>query len=197
MSFLSENKKTKLNNFVKFVVRDQLKIKDPPSIAIQNGKGKIKTTASYDYTQENKIIKVNGKNRALVDIMRSIAHELVHHKQFEQGRLKVKPPDIGGEIEDEANAKAGQYIKMFSEIDSSIYDDDEDEEKLDEQEDPEAAQPTAGTSDSQKGEQKGYPEVTTWSDIVGSKLTRGVANKINNEPRPDLVNRDGPANQLK
>jgi hypothetical protein len=66
-----------------------------------------------------------------------------------------------------------------------------------EQEDPEAAQPTAGTSDSQKGDQKGYPEVTTWSDIVGSKLTRGVANKINNEPRPDLVNRDGPANQLK
>ena len=66
-----------------------------------------------------------------------------------------------------------------------------------EQEDPEAAQPTAGTSDSQKGDQKGYPEVTTWSDVVGSKITRGVANKINNEPRPDLVNRDGPANQLK
>jgi hypothetical protein len=47
---------------------------------------------------------------------------MVHHKQFEQGRLEVKPPDIGGEIEDEANAKAGQYIKMFSKIDPSIYD---------------------------------------------------------------------------
>jgi hypothetical protein len=55
--------------------------------------------------------------------MRSIAHELVHHKQYEQGRLKVQPPDIGGEIEDEANAKAGQFIKMYSKIDETIYDD--------------------------------------------------------------------------
>ncbi len=68
------------------------------------------------------IIRINAKNRALVDVMRSIAHEMVHHKQFEQGRLEVKPPDIGGEIEDEANAKAGQYIKMFSKMDKTIYD---------------------------------------------------------------------------
>jgi len=69
-----------------------------------------------------KYIRINAKNRALVDVMRSIAHEMVHHKQFEQGRLEVKPPDIGGEIEDEANAKAGQYIKMFSKMDETIYD---------------------------------------------------------------------------
>jgi len=53
--------------------------------------------------------------------MRSIAHELVHHKQYEQERLKVQPPDIGGEIEDEANAKAGQYIKMFAKENPEIY----------------------------------------------------------------------------
>ena len=50
------------------------------------------------------------------------AHEMVHHKQFEDGRLEVKPPDIGGEIEDEANAKAGQFIKMYSKEDPTIYD---------------------------------------------------------------------------
>jgi hypothetical protein len=55
--------------------------------------------------------------------MRSIAHELVHHKQYEEGRLNgPKPPDIGGEIEDEANAKAGQFIKMFAKQDETIYD---------------------------------------------------------------------------
>jgi hypothetical protein len=37
---------------------------------------------------------------------------------------------------------------------------------------------------------------TTWSSIVGSKLTRGPANPISNDPRPDKVTR-GPANQLK
>jgi hypothetical protein len=121
MSFLDENKKEKLNNFVKFV-KEQLELKTVPTISIQNHRNGLKTTANYDYTKENKIVKVCMKNRALVDVMRSIAHELVHHKQFEQGRLDVKPPDIGGEIEDEANAKAGQYIKMFARIDESIYD---------------------------------------------------------------------------
>jgi hypothetical protein len=54
--------------------------------------------------------------------MRSIAHEMVHHRQFEQGRLGVKPPDIGGEIEDEANAVAGQIIKLYAKEDKTIYD---------------------------------------------------------------------------
>jgi hypothetical protein len=120
MSFLSDDKKEKLNKFVKFV-KSELKLDSVPTISIQNGRNGLKTTANYDYTKENKIVKVNGKNRALVDIMRSVAHELVHHKQYEQGRLKVKPPDIGGEIEDEANAKAGQFIKMFAKDNPNIY----------------------------------------------------------------------------
>ena len=121
MSFLNDEKKEKLKEFAKYVVK-QLGIKNAPTIAVQNGRGELKTTANYDYTKENKIVKVNAHKRALVDVMRSLAHELVHHKQFEDGRLKVKPPDIGGEIEDEANAKAGQYIKMYAKIDNTIYD---------------------------------------------------------------------------
>ncbi len=121
MGFLNDDKKDKLNKFVKFI-KDELGIKEMPTISVQNHREGLKTTANYDYTKENKVVKVCSKNRALVDVMRSIAHELVHHKQYEQGRLKVKPPDIGGEIEDEANAKAGQFIKMFAKIDQTIYD---------------------------------------------------------------------------
>jgi hypothetical protein len=121
MGFLDKDKKQKLEYFVKFV-KKELDLKDCPTVSIQNNRNGLKTTANYDYTKENKIIKVCAKNRALVDVMRSIAHEMVHHKQFEQGRLKVQPPDIGGEIEDEANAKAGQFIKMFAKVDSTIYD---------------------------------------------------------------------------
>ena len=121
MSFLNDDKKDKLNRFVKFV-KNQLELDTVPVISIQNHRENIKTTANYDYTKDEKIIKVCSKGRALVDVMRSIAHEMVHHKQFEQGRLKVQPPDIGGEIEDEANAKAGQYIKMFTKEDQTIYD---------------------------------------------------------------------------
>jgi hypothetical protein len=123
MSFLTDEKKEILDKFVLFV-KEQLELKTVPTIKIQNHRDGLKTTANYDYTKENKIIKVCAKNRALVDVCRSVAHEMVHHKQYEQGRLKVQPPDIGGEIEDEANAKAGQYIKMYSKEDPNIYNED-------------------------------------------------------------------------
>lgn len=123
MATLNDDNKKKLADFVKFI-KKELNIKDVPTISIQNNRDGLKTTANYDYTKENKIVKVCSKNRALVDVMRSLAHELVHHKQWEDGRLNgPKPPDIGGEIEDEANAKAGQFIKMYSKIDDTIYDD--------------------------------------------------------------------------
>lgn len=62
----------------------------------------------------------------------------------------------------------------------------------------------ASNSKTEMGEQDAAPtsgggsknNVTTWSGIVGSKLTRGPANPISNEKRPDRVKRDGPANQL-
>lgn len=120
MSFIDDNQKDKISEFVRFV-KNELGLKECPRIILQNGKGKLKTTANYDYTKDEKVIRINCKNRAPIDVMRSIAHEMVHHKQFEDERLKVKPPDIGGKIEDEANAKAGQYIKMFGRIDNSIY----------------------------------------------------------------------------
>jgi len=118
---LSVEDKEKMANFVKFVSKE-LELDETPTIVIKNNRDGLKTTANYDYTKENKVVKVCMKNRALVDVMRSIAHELVHHKQFEQGRLNTPPPDIGGEIEDEANAKAGQFIKMFAKMDKTIYD---------------------------------------------------------------------------
>ncbi len=121
MDFLNDESKEILNDFVKFV-KNNLGIKRMPTIKIQNNRDGLKTTANYDYTKENKIVKVCAKNRALVDVMRSIAHELVHHKQWEDGRLEIRPPDIGGEIEDEANAKAGQYIKMYAKINDKFYD---------------------------------------------------------------------------
>jgi hypothetical protein len=122
MSFLEDIDKERLVEFVKFV-KNELGIKITPTIKLLNGRGELKTTAHYNYSSPEKIIKVNAKNRHIVDVMRSVAHEMVHHRQFEQGRLDgPKPPDIGGDIEDEANSLAGQYIKLFSKKDSTIYD---------------------------------------------------------------------------
>jgi len=85
MSFLEDIDKERLVEFVKFV-KNELGIKITPTIKLLNGRGELKTTAHYNYSSPEKIIKVNAKNRHIVDVMRSVAHEMVHHRQFEQGR---------------------------------------------------------------------------------------------------------------
>lgn len=124
MGFLDENKKEKLHDFAKFV-KKELGLKKTPTIAIQNGREGLKTTANYDYTKEDKIIKVCGKNRALVDIMRSLGHEMTHHKQFEDGRLTDSKKDgaDGSDIENEAHAMAGLLIRKYGNLNKDIYED--------------------------------------------------------------------------
>tara|TARA_A100001515_G_scaffold96693_1_gene77642 strand:+ start:988 stop:1416 length:429 start_codon:yes stop_codon:yes gene_type:complete len=72
----------------------------------------IATTAAY-HVGDN-ICKVYGKNRALVDILRSIAHEMTHMMQDEKGLITGHVRDAGGFHEDQANARAGELIKLFA-----------------------------------------------------------------------------------
>jgi len=72
----------------------------------------IQTTAVY-FIGNNKVV-IYCKNRALVDILRSIAHEMVHMMQDEQGMIDGPVQDAGGFHEDQANAKAGELIKLYA-----------------------------------------------------------------------------------
>ena len=82
------------------------------------------------------------------------------------------------------------------------------ETEISEQPEPPPSTPETGTSDAQSGGQ-GYPEVgkwesgatrgpanqigiTKWSDVVGSKLNRGKANPLNEQP-DDVMDRRGNA----
>ena len=78
----------------------------------------IVTTAYYDII--NCVICVYIKDRAIMDIMRSVAHEIVHHHQNERGDLMGSPED-GSPLENEANAKAGEMIRIFGKQNPEIY----------------------------------------------------------------------------
>jgi len=71
----------------------------------------IKTTAYYN--PENNMICVLGKDRHVLDICRSIAHEMTHMMQHEKGLITGPIKDVGGFHEDQANAKAGEIVKRF------------------------------------------------------------------------------------
>jgi hypothetical protein len=101
--------------------QDNLGYTTPASVELVTDRDSLVTLASYNLNDNS--VKVYSKNRALADILRSIAHELVHHKQLEDGRIDINnpPQDIGGEIEDEANAVAGQLVKAFGYTGVNIY----------------------------------------------------------------------------
>jgi Zn-dependent peptidase ImmA (M78 family) len=62
------------------------------------------------------------KNRAIADIMRTLAHELAHHKQHELGMIGPKDTD-NQELEDQANVYAGRLVRWFGRENKEIYKD--------------------------------------------------------------------------
>lgn len=107
------------NDFLSFI-SDELELTTPYSVSLQNERGDIKTLANYNL--ENGDIKIYSKNRGLADVLRSVAHEVVHHQQNQNGKLNNGPiQDIGGDIEDEANAVAGQLVKKYGYQNQHIF----------------------------------------------------------------------------
>jgi len=118
-----------MDNVRKVIVKDfcqfcksKLGINEMPSIKLVARKTDGMSTGSYVPTMNR--VNVLVAHRALLDVLRSIAHELVHRLQDETGSLKDIGPqgnrgesdksDIGTWFEDEAHAKGGALIKEFS-----------------------------------------------------------------------------------
>lgn len=99
--------------FINFCLLE-LDIKTSPNVYLLDSNNEYDiTTGGYDRGDN---VYCRSERRALIDCLRTIAHELVHLKQKEEGKFDMNEPvqDIGGPIEDEANAVAGQLIKKFS-----------------------------------------------------------------------------------
>lgn len=63
-------------------------------------------------------IRVLAKDRLLIDVLRTVAHEWVHEYQHQKMGLKDtdKIQDIGGPEENMSNVLAGIYIKQFAKM---------------------------------------------------------------------------------
>ncbi len=99
------NDKKLLKKFVGFAIKE-LGIQKPPSgITLSNNNDKAKSRRTFGtFNQNDDKIWVYVKNRNMADLLRTLAHELVHRKQAEDGRLNPNSGETGSEIENEANA---------------------------------------------------------------------------------------------
>ena len=66
-------------------------------------------------------IWVYAKNRNLVDILRTVFHELTHVRQGELGMIKPGSSYPGSPIEAQADVMAGKYIKIYGEQNHHIF----------------------------------------------------------------------------
>jgi Zn-dependent peptidase ImmA (M78 family) len=114
-----------LSVFLTYVC-DKLSITTPPKVYLNNSidfGSKNKTFGQFN-VQDNKIV-VAASNRNLADILRTVAHELVHYKQKVDGKLNldnsVDSGATGSNIENEANAQAGVIMREFGKKHPEIY----------------------------------------------------------------------------
>ena len=114
-------KKSQIAEFVKFAI-NELGIQKLPTVKFSYDTNESQEKSTFGYFDPNaNHIWIYIKNRNTADILRTLAHELVHHKQGEDNRIKQGSGETGSEIENEANAQAGVLLRKFGKENKGIY----------------------------------------------------------------------------
>ena len=119
---LNESETATIGEFIKYAIKN-LGIQNPPrnlSLSYDTNKAKEMRSFGYFSPNDNKIWVYCG-NRNMADILRTLAHELVHRKQDEDGRISYESGKTGSDIENEANAMAGVLLRDFGKQHEEIY----------------------------------------------------------------------------
>jgi hypothetical protein len=101
------------SNFVMFCA-ENLPIENDFKVYLVSNRENHGITTTAVYECGNNVCKIYAKNRALADVLRSVAHEMTHMMQDEMGLIKGRIKDAGGFHEDQANARAGELLKLFA-----------------------------------------------------------------------------------
>jgi len=117
-----------LKEFISFCC-EQGEINHPTKIFLRGTRDEhLSTTASYNPNNHN--IHIYCKGRHIVDIMRSIAHELMHMIQMLEDRLYEDSGEDGSNEENEAHSFSGLMIRKFGKIQPKIYENYKNSKKL-------------------------------------------------------------------
>jgi hypothetical protein len=77
-------------------------------------------TGQYDFQNNHMVVYVGNRN--MVDILRTVCHELVHVKQGQVGEIqRAKSHGPGSPLEVEADAKAGYLMKLYGKLHRDIF----------------------------------------------------------------------------
>jgi hypothetical protein len=91
-----------------------LKIRRDPEWSVRN-----KTFGRYnDATNE---LEIGTGGRHIMDVLRTLAHELVHQKQNERESVPIDAGEDGSPYENEANAQAGILMRKYGKLHPELF----------------------------------------------------------------------------
>ena len=100
----------------------KLKIKNPPKIELSYDTEEAQQGHHTGrHIEGSDSIWVYAANRNLVDILRTVFHELVHWRQSELGMIDKGDSYPGSAIESMADMLAGKYIKIYGKQNRNIF----------------------------------------------------------------------------
>ena len=99
---------------------NELQIQNPPTFEVRYEYGEDQPSFGA-YMPSKHHISINPSNRNIVDVLRTLAHELVHAKQNEMGILQPDSGETGSEHENDANAIAGILMRDYGKQNPNIY----------------------------------------------------------------------------
>ena len=103
-----------LRDFLPIAVK-HLKLDHIPKIKLAKELSDTHVPTFGRFENASKTITVVIDNRNITDVLRTLAHEMVHYAQGEEHRLDDDSWKTGSPIEDEANAGAGVIMRVFNE----------------------------------------------------------------------------------
>jgi predicted nucleotidyltransferase len=112
---------TTVSNFVQEIL-DFVDLKNPPEIRLHNDPEWSETNKSFGrFTPETHSIDLTICRRHILDILRTLAHELTHAWQYEQEAVPDEAGETGSPWEDHANAMAGRIMRYMADRHPELF----------------------------------------------------------------------------
>jgi len=102
-----------INDFAKFCLTN-LRLETPIRLRLRKDPAWSERNKTFGrYNHETNELEVSLAGRHLMDILRTIAHELTHQRQHEREEVPATAGETGSEYENEANARAGILMREY------------------------------------------------------------------------------------
>jgi hypothetical protein len=123
---ISPLKRENVNHFVEYASK-RLNLKEQPKVTlVEDPEFSRQNHSLGGYNVDSKEIFVATEGRLTADILRTIAHEMVHRKQDEMGLIgdSVKDGATGSTVENKANSVAAILLREYGKLNKTIYNED-------------------------------------------------------------------------